>query len=253
MNDHDDMLDSIALLALGALPEAEARSVADHARGCAECLEEYAALRSASDALGYSAELLPGELDEMSAARLKSRVMKAVVAAPSRAEREPSPVALVPARPASRFSWIPYGAAAAAVLVAIVTSVENVDLRKQLDDQAAVTANAGVLATRVAAAIGPNSKFYAVPGGDVVTNGGRVFLAIRDLPAPAPGKVYQAWTQRRGGKGMTPSITFVPQSGVTLVELPVSADGLVAVAVSVEPEGGSKAPTSTPTFVRTLS
>jgi hypothetical protein len=76
---------------------------------------------------------------------------------------------------------------------------------------------------------------------------------MRDMAQPAPGKVYQAWVQRRGARGVAPSVTFVPRSGLTLVELPESADGLAAVAVSVEPEGGSKAPTSTPAFVRSLT
>jgi hypothetical protein len=53
--------------------------------------------------------------------------------------------------------------------------------------------------------------------------------------------------------GVAPSVTFVPRPGLTLVELPESADGLAAIAISVEPEGGSKAPTSTPAFVRSLS
>jgi hypothetical protein len=35
--------------------------------------------------------------------------------------------------------------------------------------------------------------------------------------------------------------------------LPVDASKVGAVALSVEPDGGSKAPTSSPTFVRPLS
>jgi anti-sigma-K factor RskA len=42
-------------------------------------------------------------------------------------------------------------------------------------------------------------------------------------------------------------------SGVAIVELPVDATGLAAVAVSVEPAGGSRAPTTTPKFIRKLS
>jgi hypothetical protein len=254
MNQHDDMLDSIALLALGVLPEAEARSVADHVRDCAECRAEYVELRSASDALGYSAELRTGELDDLSAARLKSRVMKSIATAvPTSAPKDvpQSAPQTIPRR--SAFAWLPYGAAAAAAIVAIATSVNNVELRKQLDDQTAATTSAEAFEQRVAAAIGPDSKFYAVPGGEVVTSGGHVFLAMRDMAQPAPGKVYQAWVARRGVHGVAPSVTFVPRPGLTLVELPESADGLAAVAVSVEPEGGSKAPTSTPAFVRSLS
>jgi hypothetical protein len=38
-----------------------------------------------------------------------------------------------------------------------------------------------------------------------------------------------------------------------LVELPESAGDLAAVAMSVEPAGGSKAPSTKPAFVRPLS
>jgi anti-sigma-K factor RskA len=74
------------------------------------------------------------------------------------------------------------------------------------------------------------------------------------LPPPPRGKVYQAWTLRAGATRMSPSVTFVPnRSGVAVVPVPVDASGIAAVAVSVEPDGGSKQPTSTPTFVLKLS
>ena len=252
MNGHDEMLESVALLALGVLPESQARSVADHARTCEQCSREYAELRVAGDAVGYAAELRAGELDEVTAARMKSRVMRAVaaVAPPSEARELPS---WPPPAERRRPAWIPYGAAAAAVLLAVVTSVNNVALRKQLDDQAAAASRATAFQTRIAAALGPDSKFYAVPAGEVVISRDRVYLALPDLPPPASGKVYQAWTLSRGAHAMTPSVTFTPADGVTLVELPQPAAGLEEVAVSVEPAGGSKAPTSTPTFVRKFS
>jgi hypothetical protein len=45
---------------------------------------------------------------------------------------------------------------------------------------------------------------------------------------------------------MTPSVTFAPEGGVVLVRLPQSATNVAAVAVSVEPTGGSQQPTTTP-------
>ena len=267
MNDHDELLDSVALLALGVLPEAEARMVAEHARECAQdvaahaascerCRTEYAELRAAADAVGYAAELGPGELDEVTAALMKSRLMRAVAASAAAASREvpsapPRPV-LGPGR--GRSAWLPYGAAAAAVLLAAVTSLDNAALRKQLDREHVAATEAATFQARVAAALGPGSKFYAVPAGEVVISGGHVILAIRNLPALGPGKVYQAWTLRSGARAMAPSVTFAPAAGsVTLVELPEPAQNLSAVALSVEPAGGSKAPTSTPVFVRKLS
>ena len=125
------------------------------------------------------------------------------------------------------------------------------DLESQ---SAARTSASNVERARIAALVSPDSKHYAVPEGNVVTSGGRVYLALRALPPPPPGKVYQAWTLARGAKAVAPSITFVPGAGaVTIVELPERSRGLVAVALSVEPAGGSKAPTTKPAFVRPLS
>jgi len=101
--------------------------------------------------------------------------------------------------------------------------------------------------------LGPTAKRYAVPHGVVISHDGRLFVALSDLAQPPSGKVYQTWTLANGKKAMTPGRTFVPNgSGVALVELGVAADDVAAVAVSVEPAGGSRAPTSKPTFIRKL-
>jgi Anti-sigma-K factor rskA len=255
-NPHDEMLEAVALLALGTLPQSEAEAAASHAAGCAECRAEYASLRTAADAIGYAAELDVATFDAASAARLKARVMDAVrstATAPSAVVR---PLRSAPsiAAQAARTSWLAYGAAAAALIVAVVSSANYVVLRKQSDADAAALAQARAFETQVARVVAPGSRYYEVPGGEVVASSGRVFLALRDLPAPGAGKVYQAWTLHEGAKAVAPSVTFLPDSnGVTLIELPESTAGLAAVAVSVEPEGGSTAPTTKPTFVRKLS
>jgi hypothetical protein len=52
---------------------------------------------------------------------------------------------------------------------------------------------------------------------------------------------------------VAPSAIFTPsQNGLTLVPLRADARSLAAVAVSVEPEGGSRQPTTKPTFVQPL-
>jgi anti-sigma-K factor RskA len=72
---------------------------------------------------------------------------------------------------------------------------------------------------------------------------------MHDAPALPPGKVYQAWTLPAGSKKMAPSVTFTPKGGRILLRLPVNASRIAAVAVSVEPAGGSPQPTSKPVFV----
>jgi anti-sigma factor RsiW len=264
---HDDaFFDQLAVFALGALPEAEARPLAAHVASCPECKAEYARLRETADLIAFAAEPPRGEklLYTEHSVRMKKRVMQSVrddVAA------KPPPAAGAK-RAARRLSWDVIAALAACI--ALVTAcVEAYLLRAQGDgqqiaqlqqqllyqqrDAAAASFRANELESRVAALLARGSRHFRVANGEVVTSHGHVLLAMHLPPAPF-GKVYQAWTLKKGKKTVAPSITFMPgPDGVVLIELPEPAKGLAAVAVSVEPPGGSKAPTSPPIVVRKLS
>ncbi|MGH7716764.1 MAG: anti-sigma factor domain-containing protein, partial [Vulcanimicrobiaceae bacterium] len=98
------------------------------------------------------------------------------------------------------------------------------------------------------------AKQYDVPGGEILKNGARVYIVMHELPVLPAGHVYQAWTLAPGAKNVAPSVTFVPDSrGFVVVSLPQAAASVGAVAVSVEPSGGSLAPTTKPLFVRPLT
>lgn len=262
MNAHDEMLDNVAVYALGAMPPEQARAVRDHLATCAECREEYSALKPAVDAVGVSAEACA---DAASAAGsvappgplLKKRIMQQI---------RPNVAQMRAVRP---IVWPAYAVAAACLIAALVSGVINMSLNSQLRDANAkvaqlnshASASSRELArqrTELADLIAPDSQHYPVSGsgasGEVVKHGSRLYIAMNALAPPPKGKVYQAWTLRAGAAKMSPSVTFVPDSsGVALVPVPTSAASVVAVAVSVEPDGGSKQPTSTPTFVLKLS
>ena len=178
----------------------------------------------------------------------------------------------IPERRSMSLGWF---AAAAAALVAVVIGAENVSLRDraaqsvaeqraqliaertQLDEQrtrlADLQGRQRALEARLIAVVAPGGRHYAIPQGEIVTNAGKLFVAV-ELAALPSGKVYQAWTIAKGATAIKPSVTFSPgPSGVAIVALPVDAAGIAAVAVSVEPAGGSKAPTTTPKFIRKLS
>ncbi len=256
MTPHDDeFLDLVAVLALGALPEAEAREVIAHLRTCDECRALYAELRPAADLIGYASD--PAATDEIASKRMKARVMGA-------ARADAAVIAGDEARPAakgSRASFLPWYAAVAAVVIAALIGADDLSFRTRADRTA--TAQRSQIAVlgiekragdaRVSVLLAPGSKHFSIPQGEIVTKNRRLFIAMR-LPAPPSGKIYQAWTLAKGSKTISPSVTFSPASnGVAIVELPINAEGLAAVAVSVEPTGGSKAPTSTPKFIRKLS
>ena len=271
----DDLLDMIALLALGTLPAAEGAELAAHIASCESCRREYSELRETASLVGYASELAPGQFDELSAARLKSRVMREVRRSAGNGSASSDtelivPESPVPLRAAGR--WLSYAIAAAAVIVAGVIGADDAALHAKAGrDQAQITAlqaqvsahvevathsdlQARGLDARLAAVLAPGGKHFSVPGGEVVTTGGRILIVLPHLPALPAGKVYQAWTVAKGAKSLKPSITFTPDpDGVALIEIPQNAANIAVLAVSVEPAGGSKQPTSTPKFVRALS
>ncbi len=262
MNEHreppHEMLDDVAVYALGALPPAEAAKVRAHIAGCRRCAREYASLKAAAALIGVSAETT-GDAENGPSTLLKPRIMAKV-----RASKTPPSVTL-PA-PASRMpAWPAYLVAAACVVIAIVSSMWNVALVSQLrqaqQEIARTSQRSDTLAraledqrTTLSDLMGSDAKRYAANDGEVVMRGNRAYIAMHDLPQPPRGKVYQAWMLPKGATKMVPSLTFVPDAhGVAIVTLPSDAKALSAVAVSVEPDGGSKQPTTKPVLLVTLT
>ena len=88
---YHDMLDDVALYALGTLPAADAQRVRDHMATCAECRAEYEALAPAAALVGVSAET-QGDLKTCPSTLLKPRIMREIrkSAATTGALRAPS-------------------------------------------------------------------------------------------------------------------------------------------------------------------
>ncbi|MBC5829415.1 MAG: anti-sigma factor [Candidatus Eremiobacteraeota bacterium] len=248
MTGHEEMLDTIGMYALGALPAQEAQKVRMHLRSCAECQSEYAFLRPAVNALALSAQSEPGTL-------LKARIMKAIRPTTHVSGRDRTPPIV----------WPAYLVAAACLALALLTTISNLGLRNDLaqvhksatESEHRVASQSRTLASErlmLTDLMAKDAKRYPVVGGEVIRRGDRLYLAMRSM-APLPkGHVYQAWTLPRGGKSMAPSLTFSPDSsGIAVISLPERGSTLAAVAVSIEPEGGSPAPTTKPEFVQKLS
>jgi anti-sigma-K factor RskA len=229
---HDELLESVAAYALGILPASEAALVSEHLETCEACREEYRFVRPAVTAVAYSAEACA---DASSGAAVTSPLLKARVMKRVRAE---APRHLQPR------VWPAYAVAAACLAIAILTGLADLSLNDRLNRERAQTASQ---AQTIADLTAPESQRFYFTGGEVLTHGGRLYVAMRGLPAPPKGHVYQAWTLAKGAKTVAPSVTFEPDSGgVVVVRLPETATTIAAVAVSVEPEGGSKQPTTKP-------
>lgn len=151
--------------------------------------------------------------------------------------------------------WPAYLVAAVCFALAVALSLLNLSLSEQLKAAQSQVTSLQARSSGVVRALAnersmledlmdEDAQRYDVPGGQIVMVRDRVYLTMRDMTQPPHGKVYQAWTQPKGSAAFQPSTPFVPDvHGVAVVALPVSAKETAAVAISVEPEGGSKTPT----------
>ncbi len=222
MTTHDEMLERVAGYALGALPKSEVAEVAAHLRECGACSAEYRALASSVSALAASEQACPtGEEGAIVSPLLKARIMRAA------SQRSPGIQYRVP--------WV--AAAVAAVLVIALLASLYGPLRHREHG------------TPVAVA---RRQIYAFSGGEMYVSGGNVYIVARHLRRLPKGRVYQAWALARGAHSVAPSVTF-SGNNQAVVRLPQPAATLSAVAISVEPAGGSKHPTTKPIALVRLS
>jgi anti-sigma-K factor RskA len=157
-----------------------------------------------------------------------------------------------PARRSWRMSALIAGAAAVAALAFGLGSWNAQRSQHSLvvtpaDEVTQVVTAADAEMSSLAMTGAPGSKVIVAPSM------GQAVIMAEDLPMPAQGMVYQAWVMDRSGAkhGME---TFVPDAEGA-VEAMVHGDFADAtrLEVTVEPLGGSDAPTSPPVGVATLT
>lgn len=151
--------------------------------------------------------------------------------------------------------WPAYLVAAVCFAVAVALSLMNLSLLEQLRTAQAAATREQTRTTNVVRALASersmledlmdaDAQRFAITNGQVVLVRDRVYITMHDLAEPPRGKVYEAWTQPRNSSTFVPASTFVPDAhGVAVVGLLPAARDTGSVAVTVEPEGGSKAPT----------
>jgi anti-sigma-K factor RskA len=171
-------------------------------------------------------------------------------------------IALV--RPAGTW-WLWRAAAGVAAALAIVVVWLGVDSRRKTDLIAEAQRNRTVLERelgRTQAAVSflqdpetrpasgtrgpsqPEGKYFVNP-----KNG--VLLIASRVPQLRPGQTYEMWVIPKG-QAPRPAGLFRPDEGGGVVHLqpgPVDLAGIQTLAITVEPDGGSSAPTTTPMLV----
>jgi hypothetical protein len=154
--------------------------------------------------------------------------------------------------------WPAYLVASVCFVIALITSIANISLLGQLRQEQREVASLSERSTALARSLvdertalfdmlDSHARHYQVGNGDVITRGSHIYLALHALPEPPRGKVYQAWTLAKGSSKVVASPTFLPDArGIALVMLPADARTTTEISVTVEPDGGSKEPTSKP-------
>ena len=237
MSDHSIELERTTLLALGSLDAAEAQLAEQHLQICLLCRAEYAELYDVAGLIGCVAE---PDSDEhiLRLARAKKRLRSAI--------RKPTtPYAAQPWYTGFAFQRI-----AAAVAVFIIGGTVVYDtLQVHTTEMEMQTAQRSL-----AMLLSPDAHCYMNEHGAIVRKGSNIYFVLQHLPKLPQGHVYQAWTKPMGTTHMKPSMTFVVNDdGSAYVELPDDATRIAAVALSVEPQGGSQQPTTAPMIVQPFS
>ncbi len=239
-----------ALYLLGLLDERHSRMFVEHARTCALCSDDLAALAPAVEHLPTTVRQVPAP------AHAKRQVMAVVRSeAAQRATRSSSRAsqrATQSARSSSRargmarrrFALRPALALAGAGLLAAGVAI-------------------GALSTPFGGGPAPAGSSARVMSADVTLagasaalhqSGGHTWLTVADMPEPSSGHVYEVWLKRPGHAEPQPTDSlFAPtSSGTATVAVPDSG-GASEVLVTQEPAGGTQLPTASPVIVAHLS
>jgi len=222
----NEVRELLAAYALDAVSESERAAVREHLTGCA--------LHPELTELRATVEALAGIADEVDApANLRARVLALATGVPD--ARAPAPVPLETRR--RRLALGPW--ALAAVIAALALGLAWWDSTREDGPRALVTRTATAIA-------GP-----ALGRLTYDEESRELAFEVESLPPPAPGMTYQLWVVR----GSTPVSlgTFSPGAdghGELTVEAVLGTGE--TLAVTVEPAGGSPAPTSQPFLAITL-
>jgi anti-sigma-K factor RskA len=240
--------------ALDALDDAERDRFERHLRRCQACQNEVRGFAATAAALGRAAAAEPpaGLKERVLAATTVTRQLPPVTATPR--WRRAAAGSNAARRGTSRTFWtmpkiatgIAAVALAAVVALAVITIGTNNSLNKERARNQAIAA---VLAA-------PDARIVSGPttaGGTatVVASrlAGKIVFTSSGLRVLPSSQVYELWFL---GPGKARAAGLVPPAGVTGSTAPVLASGLETkdnVGVTVEPAGGTTAPTTTPIVV----
>jgi hypothetical protein len=233
----EELRDSFELYALGLLDGEEKSEMDSHlSRGCEHCR------RALNDALAINTLILTLPAEAVPPARLKRRLLASVGVK------------------RSSWAWVPSLAAALMLAIAVWLGFQERQREdelaaarqqiRQISDQRDRMLQAFVFLNQPETQqVGFGKGQPAPPRGNVFVNPrSGVLLIASNLPRLTAGKIYEMWLIPKGG-APRPAGLFQSTETATAFHIlsgPVEVATLAVVAVTVEPESGSQAPTSNP-------
>ncbi|MCX5411007.1 anti-sigma factor [Streptomyces sp. NBC_00059] len=236
-----DPHESSAAYVLHALPEEELREFEAHLADCGACRREVAELRDTVAALGRSTAGTPPD-------GLRERVLRAVATTPQE-HRPRTPGPRTSGRSPARALRMALAASVAVILVCLglagwqhrEASDARAEAQRAEDSQEhltrVLTAPDAQLETRQL----PDGATASVTFSRVENSAA---LAVSGLPALPANRTYEAWFMEDGTPVPAGLLTADPGRRLTLLK--GSLDDAEAVALTVEPAGGSPQPTTDP-------
>lgn len=231
---NDDRFDDLKeAYALGALSESERREMEAYLADNPERQAEVDDLISAANLLALSAE------EQEPPAELRRNIMSIVGAeatSPGIQETEERESVFARLRRALSLPRLATGAVVLAIVAGLLlwnTSLQNEiqDLQNQPNGPKTYKLQAS------GSAQGTSAKMVEIHKGQMI-------LVAKNLPSVPKGKAYQMWAIENGKP--RPGSVFEPGEKITTAPLGTEVKGADALAVTVEPSGGSPQPTSAP-------
>ncbi len=226
---HEEYKDLVVAYVLGALSPDELAEVADHIASCATCLEEARVHLQVTDELALTVDPVP----------LPAGFVDGVLALAQR--RDPAPTETPESAGAQvlpfRRRALGGALAAAAAVVIGVLGAGFLDARSDLQRSRQVI-------TTLTAASGLDLSGAGGSEGQMVPSGDEALFVAAGLPEPPAGHTYQLWALQDARPRSLG--TFGVEEGQAVVRIDDPVEGVDAMAVTVEPEGGSAQPSTDP-------
>lgn len=228
--------------AVDALDDIERAQFERHLAECPACRDEVAGLREAAAELSHTTAVAPP-------GALRDRVLAEI------ATVRPLPPHTTPAvpvsSPATRIPWYRRTGLVVAAAAAAIALGGTAAVTQPWSNDAGQTVSATSQVMDAPDAQQVSARVKSVPGATVTVVRSKsknlAVMVTRGVPAPPPDKVYQAWFLEPSGQMVSVGLMSSVRDGKPVLLNPEGdAATATAFAITLEPAGGSPAPTQQP-------